>query len=83
MNPHFASLVLGLATQANGALDGQLPAGAEAAGATNARQLAQALIDTLVMLEEKTRGNLDVDDAQLLQQALTALRIRFATGKST
>jgi hypothetical protein len=81
MNPHFASLVLGLAAQANAALDGQLPPGAEEAGAKDPRQLAQTLIDTLTMLEEKTRGRLDADEAKLVEQALTALRFRFATGK--
>ena len=80
MNPHFASLVLGLTAQANAALDGQLPPGAEKAGAPDARQFAQALIDTLGALQEKTRGNLDHDETQLIEQALTALRIRFATG---
>jgi hypothetical protein len=83
MNPHFASLVLGLAAQANAALDGNLPAGADAVGAKDPRQLAKALIDTLVALEEKTRGNLEPDEKQLMEQALTALRIRFATGQGT
>jgi hypothetical protein len=82
MNQHFASLVLGLAAQASSALDGQLPPGAEHAGANDPRQLAQALIDTLAALEEKTRGNLDADEAQLVNQALTALRFRFVTGKT-
>jgi hypothetical protein len=77
MNQHFGSLILGLAAQANAALDGQLPPGAEEAGAGNARQLAQALIDTLAALEEKTRGNLDADEAKLMEQALTGLRFRF------
>jgi hypothetical protein len=81
MNQHFGSLILGLAAQANAALDGQLPPGAEEAGAGNARQLAQALIDTLAALEEKTRGNLDADEAKLMEQALTGLRFRFATAK--
>jgi hypothetical protein len=81
MNQHFGSLILGLASQAAAALDGQLPPGAEQAGAKDPRTLAQALIDTLAALEEKTRGNLDADEAQLLNQALTSLRIRFATGK--
>ena len=81
MNNHFASLVLGLAAQANSALEGSLPPGAAEAGAGDARQLAQALIDTIGMLQEKTRGNLDADEAQLVEQALTALRFRFATGK--
>lgn len=82
MNQHFVSLVFGLAAQANSALDGQLPPGAEQAGASDARQLAQALIDTLAALQEKTRNNLEADEHQLLDQALTSLRFRFATGKS-
>lgn len=81
MNPHFASLVLGLAAQANSALDGQLPPGAAEAGAGDARQLAQTLIDTLTMVAAKTEGNLEADEAKLVEQALTALRFRFATGK--
>jgi hypothetical protein len=75
VNPHFASLVLGLAHQAESALGGQLPAGAEGAG--DARTIAQTLIDTLGMLVEKTEGRLDADERQLLDQAVTALRFRF------
>jgi hypothetical protein len=75
MNPHFASLVLGLAHQAESALSGELPQGVEAAG--DARQVAQMLIDTLGMLVEKTEGRLDADERQLLDQAVTALRFRF------
>jgi hypothetical protein len=75
MNPHFASLVLGLAHQAEAALSGTLPAGAEAAG--DARTVAQALIDTLGMLAEKTAGRLDEDEQRLLDQAVTTLRFRF------
>jgi hypothetical protein len=75
MNPHFASLVLGLAQQAEAALSGQLPHGAEQLG--DARGVAQTLIDTLGMLAEKTAGQLDLDEKQLLDQAVTALRFRF------
>jgi hypothetical protein len=75
MNPHFASLVLGLAHQAEAALDGRLPQGAEQLG--DARKVAQSLIDTLGMLLEKTAGHLESDERQLLDQALTALRFRF------
>lgn len=78
MNPHFASLVLGLAQQAESALAGNLPPGAEALGPqANARQIAQTLIDTLTMLEAKTRGQLDTDEQQLLTQVLTGLKFRF------
>ncbi len=75
MNPHFASLVLGLAQQAEAALNGQLPPGTEGLG--DARKLAQTLIDTLGMLAQKTAGHLDADEKQLLEQAVTALRFRY------
>lgn len=75
MNPHFASLVLGLAHQAEAALSGSPPAGADGAG--DARAMAQALIDTLGMLAEKTAGQLEDDERRLLDQAVTALRFRF------
>ncbi len=75
MNPHFASLVLGLAQQAESALSGELPPGAEAVG--SARQMAQTLIDTLGMLVDKTEGRLDADERQLLDRAVTALRFKF------
>lgn len=77
MNAHFASLVLGLAQQAEQALNGKLPAGAEQLPGADARQMAQALIDTLGMLEQKTTGQLDADEQRLLTEALTALRFRF------
>ena len=75
MNPHFASLVLGLSHQAEAALNGQLPPGAEGLG--DARALAQTLIDTLGMLVDKTSGHLDADEKQLLAQAVASLRFRF------
>lgn len=75
MNPLFVSLVLGLAHQAESALAGTLPPGAEGAG--DARAVAQTLIDTLGMLLDKTEGRLDPDERQLLDQTLTALRFRF------
>jgi hypothetical protein len=75
MNPHFASLVLGLAQQAEAALAGQLPPGAEGIG--DSRAVAQTLIDTLGMLADKTAGRLEHDEKQLLDQAVTSLRFRF------
>ena len=80
MNQHFISLVLGLSAQAERAMNGELPAGAESLG--NARQLAQAMIDTLGMLQEKTRGNLAPEEQQLLDRALTELRFRFVQSES-
>jgi hypothetical protein len=77
MNPHFASLVAGLAYQAEQALNGTVPPGAP--GNPAPRDVARALIDTLAMLEEKTRDRLDPEEQQLLSSALTALRFGFVT----
>ena len=77
MNPHFASLVVGLAAQAESALAGTLPA--EAAG-EDPRQIARMLIDTLAMLLEKTDGHLDDDEKKLLADVLTGLKFRFVQG---
>lgn len=77
MNQHFASIVLGLAHQANTALEGTLPPGAAEHGAGDARQVAQTLIDTIGMLEDKTKGNLEADEVELLNETLVALRFRF------
>lgn len=73
MNTHFMSLVLGLAHQAEQAIEGKLPAGA----GQEPRQAARMLIDTLGMLEQKTAGRLDADEQKLLTDALTALRLRY------
>lgn len=84
MNPHFASLVLGLAQQAESALAGNLPPGAEQMPGADTRMIAQTLIDTLVMLREKTQNHLGADEAKLLADALTALQFRFVqAGKQT
>lgn len=83
MNAHFASLVMGLAAQAEAALQGRLPPGMDAMPEPQLRQMAQAMIDTLGMLEEKTRGRLDADESRLLSEALTQLRFRFVQSGST
>lgn len=38
---------------------------------------AQQMIDILALLEQKTRGNLSVEERQLLEQILFELRMRF------
>jgi uncharacterized protein DUF1844 len=78
MNPHFASLVTGLAFQADQALNGSLPPGA-GGEAANPREVARTLIDTLGMLEEKMAGHLNPDEQRLLAGALTTLRFRWVT----
>jgi hypothetical protein len=46
--------------------------------------LARHFIDTLAMLQEKTRGNLSLEEKRLLENTVTELRFRFvqAAGKS-
>ncbi len=39
--------------------------------------LAQQMIEILAMLEEKTRGNLSVEERQLIEQVLYELRVRY------
>ena len=39
--------------------------------------LASQTIDTLAVLEEKTRGNLDDEEKQLLESLLYEMRMRF------
>ncbi len=90
----FSNLVAGLAASAMAVL-GQVemtmnPAAAEteteklskdeirkrvSEGLTGARQL----IDTLAVLEEKTKGNLTDDESKLLQAVLSDLRIRHVS----
>ena len=77
MNQHFASLVVGLAHQADQAIQGKLPEGTP--GAPDAREVARTLIDTLGMLEQKTRGQLEADEQRLLTEALTSIRFRFVS----
>jgi hypothetical protein len=42
---------------------------------------AQAAIDTLDMLEAKTRGNLDADEAKLMKDTLATLKLNFVETK--
>lgn len=61
----------------------QPAAGTEPGKADPAEQIrnglatAQQLIDTLAMLETKTKGNLSADEVQFLQSALAELRISY------
>jgi hypothetical protein len=38
---------------------------------------AQQMIDILALLEQKTKGNLTIEERQLLEQVLYELRMRF------
>jgi hypothetical protein len=42
------------------------------------KEAARQHIDILAMLQDKTRGNLSSDEKDLLERALTDLRLQFA-----
>ena len=78
----FAGLVSSLMSQAAAALvDASAPPDEKEAqerlDQRIAIELARHLIDTLAVLEEKTRGNLSSDENAMLQQALHELRVAF------
>ena len=74
-SPHFAGLIESLASQAlmfMGAIRDPMTGEAQ----TDLRQ-AQATIDLLNVLEEKTRGNLVKEEEDMLKQVLTEVRMHF------
>ncbi|GIW43462.1 MAG: hypothetical protein KatS3mg077_0744 [Candidatus Binatia bacterium] len=72
---NFATFVLSLSTQALAHL-GEIP---DPVTREIRRDLAAAsqMIDILAMIEQKTRGNLEPDEAQLLSDILYDLRLRY------
>ncbi len=44
-------------------------------------ELARHTIDTLVMLEEKTKGNLEKDEQELMSKVVYELKMRFIRAK--
>lgn len=81
-HPDFVGLVNTLQATAEAAL-GDLNAATASAARDGlleegrARQTAQRSLKLLTMLAEKTRGNLDLTEADLLTGAITALRARL------
>ncbi len=75
----FATLVTSLATQAVAAM-GQMP-GPDGKPLSADQNLARHLIDTLEILGEKTKGNLDADEAKLLSNIQHELRMLFIAQK--
>lgn len=71
----FSVLVTMLFTQAMGML-GQMPDPATGEAKVN-KPFAKHYIDTLEMLESKTKGNLDDQEAAMLNEALHALRMMY------
>ena len=72
----FEFLVLSLRTQAELQL-GLLHFGAEEDRPKPDLDLARHSIDLLAMLQEKTRGNLALEEQRLVENSLTELRFRY------
>lgn len=73
----FSGLVSMLATQAFYALGLLQPEGADEEPIEPNFMIAQFNIDTLSMLEEKCKGNLTDDEARMLKETLSQLRMLF------
>ncbi|MBI3682533.1 MAG: DUF1844 domain-containing protein [Acidobacteria bacterium] len=74
--PSFAFLTLSFKTQAEMHL-GLLHFGEENERPKPNARLARHTIDMLAMLQEKTRGNLSLEEQRLLDNSLTELRFRY------
>ena len=76
----FAGFVMSLATTA-AVHFGDIP---DPEGGTTAQDLdaARQMIDILALLQEKTRGNLTPDEADLVEKLLYELRMRFVQASS-
>ena len=72
----FTGFVLSLATSAAINL-GDIADPTTGKAETPNLEAASQIIDLLAMLQEKTRGNLDADEQQVLEQILYDLRMRF------
>jgi hypothetical protein len=75
----FSTLVLSLATSAMVHL-GVVPE-SEGGSTVPNLPLAHQTIDTLELLQEKTRGNLTDDEAKLLQSVLYELRMSYVKAR--
>ena len=69
----FDMLVLSLAMQAQMELGGGMPQEGRAPNL----DIARHTIDLLAMLQEKTKGNLSMEENRMLENTLTELRFRY------
>jgi fructose-1-phosphate kinase PfkB-like protein len=53
------------------------PAGSSTGQKTTDLDAARQMIDTLAMIDEKTRGNLTIQERQLIEQLLYELRMKY------
>lgn len=72
----FSTFLLSLSTSALYQM-GLVPDPATGTKATPDRTIARQTIDTLVMLREKTRGNLEDEEDKLFESLLYELRMHF------
>jgi len=79
INPHFVNLVISLEASAMQSL-GKIISPVTGKSERNL-MLAQATIDMLNMLEQKTAGNLTNDENNLLKKVLYQLRINYVDEK--
>ncbi len=74
--PTFEFLVFSLKAQAEIRM-GLLPMGEQGMGEEPDLPTARHAIDMLAMLQEKTRGNLSMEEQRLVENSLTELRFRY------
>jgi hypothetical protein len=77
----FNAFVLSLATTAAVHFGDMPDPGSGESRQPNLEAAAQ-MIDILVLLEQKTRGNLTAEERSVLEQVLYELRLRFVTASS-
>lgn len=77
----FASLVVSLGSAALVHL-GEVPDPGSQAISRDLK-LARHSIDVLIMLQEKTRGNLDADESKLLEALLHELRTKYLAARQS
>jgi hypothetical protein len=75
----FSMLIFSLTSQALATLG--LAPGPDGKPMEPELPIAKHLIDTLSVLEEKTKGNLDAEEARLLGESLTQLRLAYVAAK--
>lgn len=75
--PSFEFLVLSLRMQAEAQLIERREGAAEGAEGGPDLRLARHFIDLLAMLQDKTKGNLSLEEQRLLDNTVTELRFRY------
>jgi len=76
VNPHFISLVMMLASAAWQQL-GKVPSPVSGKQEKELEH-AQVTIEMLVMIREKTKGNLSADEAKLINNTVSDLQLNYA-----